>query len=54
MAKTGTLTSGNTLSGYLQRRKGGMLVFSIQANHHAIGGRAMVAAIDSALAIIGR
>lgn len=54
MAKTGTLTSGNTLSGYLERPKGGMLVFSIQANHHAIGGRAMVAAIDSALAIIGR
>ncbi|MEK6597699.1 MAG: D-alanyl-D-alanine carboxypeptidase/D-alanyl-D-alanine-endopeptidase, partial [Gemmatimonadota bacterium] len=54
IAKTGTLTSGNTLSGYLERPKGGMLVFSIQANHHAIGGRAMVAAIDSALAIIGR
>lgn len=54
IAKTGTLTAGNTLSGYLERPKGGMLIFSIQANHHAIGGRAMVAAIDSALAIIAR
>ncbi len=54
IAKTGTLTSGNTLSGYLERPGRGTLIFSIQANHHALTSQAMVAAIDSIVTILGR
>lgn len=54
MAKTGSIAGVNTLSGYLTRPDGTTLVISIQANHHAIGGRAMIAAIDSVVVAVGR
>lgn len=49
LAKTGTLSTVTTLSGYLTRRNGRTLIFSIQANHHTLGSAAMRAAIDSVL-----
>jgi D-alanyl-D-alanine carboxypeptidase/D-alanyl-D-alanine-endopeptidase (penicillin-binding protein 4) len=52
-AKTGTISSVNTLSGYLVHPNGKTLIFSMQANNHAVGSRTMVAAIDSVLVAIG-
>jgi D-alanyl-D-alanine carboxypeptidase/D-alanyl-D-alanine-endopeptidase (penicillin-binding protein 4) len=46
-AKTGSISGVNTLSGYLERPDGRVLIFSIMANHHTIGSNRMIAAIDS-------
>ena len=54
MAKTGSISTVNTLSGYLTRQDGRTVIFSIQANHHALGGRAMIAAIDSIVGQLAR
>ena len=53
-AKTGSIDRVNTLSGYIERPGGPTLVFSIEANAHAISGRAMLAQIDSVVVEIGR
>jgi D-alanyl-D-alanine carboxypeptidase len=53
-AKTGSIDRVNTLSGYIERPGGRTLVFSIEANAHAISGRAMLAQIDSVVVEIGR
>jgi serine-type D-Ala-D-Ala carboxypeptidase/endopeptidase (penicillin-binding protein 4) len=53
-AKSGSIGRVNTLSGYIERPRGGPLVFSIQANHHTLGGRVMIAAIDSVVVLLGR
>ncbi|BAQ64063.1 D-alanyl-D-alanine carboxypeptidase/D-alanyl-D-alanine-endopeptidase [Geminocystis sp. NIES-3709] len=45
-AKTGTLTGVRALSGYLDHRQYGTLVFSILANHPNQSGAALVRAID--------
>ncbi len=47
MAKTGTISLASTLSGYIFTAGGDTLVFSIQANHHTAGDRAMRGQIDS-------
>ncbi|MGI0483015.1 D-alanyl-D-alanine carboxypeptidase/D-alanyl-D-alanine-endopeptidase [Geminocystis sp. CENA526] len=45
-AKTGTLTGVRALSGYLDHREYGTLIFSIIANHPNQSGTALVRAID--------
>lgn len=46
-AKTGSISRVNTLSGYVERADGEVLIFSIQANHHTLGSSRMIPAIDS-------
>jgi D-alanyl-D-alanine carboxypeptidase/D-alanyl-D-alanine-endopeptidase (penicillin-binding protein 4) len=53
-AKTGSIDRVNTLSGYIERPGGATLVFSIEANAHAVSGRAMLAQIDSVVLEIGK
>ncbi len=47
LAKTGTITGVNTLSGYVERPDGRVLVFSVMVNNHDQGSAAITAAIDS-------
>jgi D-alanyl-D-alanine carboxypeptidase/D-alanyl-D-alanine-endopeptidase (penicillin-binding protein 4) len=54
LAKTGSIAGVNTLSGYVTGKNGRTLLISIQANHHTIGGRAMIAAIDSLVVAVSR
>lgn len=53
-AKSGTISRVNSLSGYVERSDGQVLVFSIQANHHTIGSTRMIAAIDSLVVELGK
>ena len=52
-AKDGSIGGVNSLSGYIERADGRLLTFSIQANHHTLGSRAMIARIDSLVVEIG-
>jgi D-alanyl-D-alanine carboxypeptidase/D-alanyl-D-alanine-endopeptidase (penicillin-binding protein 4) len=54
LAKTGSIAGVNTLSGYVTRKDGKTLLVSIQANHHTLGGRAMISAIDSLVVAVGK
>ncbi len=54
MAKTGTVSRVNALSGYVERPKGGTLVFSVIANNHTVGSRAILAQIDSIVVEMAR
>jgi D-alanyl-D-alanine carboxypeptidase/D-alanyl-D-alanine-endopeptidase (penicillin-binding protein 4) len=54
MAKTGSISRVNTLSGYIDAPGGRRLTFSIQANHHTAGGRAALARIDSIVVEMAR
>jgi D-alanyl-D-alanine carboxypeptidase/D-alanyl-D-alanine-endopeptidase (penicillin-binding protein 4) len=53
-AKTGSITGVNTLSGYIERQDGKTIVFSVQANHHALKSREILAAIDSLVLEMGK
>ncbi len=53
-AKTGSITGVNTLSGYIERPDGKTLTFSVQANHHALPSRQILAAIDSVVVEMGK
>jgi len=52
-AKTGTIASVNTLSGYVESRTG-TWTFSIQLNHHTAGNRAAVREIEALVAAFAR
>jgi D-alanyl-D-alanine carboxypeptidase/D-alanyl-D-alanine-endopeptidase (penicillin-binding protein 4) len=45
--KTGSISRVNSLSGYIELDRGRFLTFSVQANHHAQPGRAILGVIDS-------
>ena len=53
LAKTGSIDRVNTLSGYVEQPSGRTLIFSIEANAHALPGRQMLAQIDSIVVEIG-
>jgi len=53
-AKDGSIGGVNSLSGFIERPDGRLLTFSIQANHHTLPSRAMVARIDTLVVDMGR
>ncbi len=53
-AKTGSISRVNTLSGYVERADGRVLVFSVQANNHTLGSSGMIPAIDSVVTELGK
>jgi serine-type D-Ala-D-Ala carboxypeptidase/endopeptidase (penicillin-binding protein 4) len=53
-AKDGSIGGVNSLSGFIERPDGRVLTFSVQANHHAQAGRAVMAAIDSVVVDMGK
>jgi D-alanyl-D-alanine carboxypeptidase/D-alanyl-D-alanine-endopeptidase (penicillin-binding protein 4) len=53
-AKTGSISRVNTLSGYVERADGRVVVFSLQANHHTLGSSRMIPAIDSVVVELAR
>lgn len=53
-AKTGSISRVNTLSGIIEPTSGRRLFFSIQANHHTVPGRQILAQIDSIVVEMGK
>jgi len=54
VAKTGSISKVNTLSGYIERKDKAPLTFSVMANHHTHGYGAMLREIDSIVVELGR
>jgi D-alanyl-D-alanine carboxypeptidase/D-alanyl-D-alanine-endopeptidase (penicillin-binding protein 4) len=54
VAKTGSIQHVNALSGYIERERGGPLIFSIIANNHALPGQQVIRQIDSIVVEMGR
>ena len=54
MAKTGSISRVNALSGYVLLPDGRTRIFSIQTNNHDLSGTAMLGRIDSLVVEIGR
>jgi D-alanyl-D-alanine carboxypeptidase/D-alanyl-D-alanine-endopeptidase (penicillin-binding protein 4) len=46
-AKTGSISRVMTLTGYIETDRGKTLIFSVQANHHAVPTKALLGVIDS-------
>ena len=53
-AKTGSISGVNTLSGYFELNNGKTYTFSVQANHHVLGGRTMLPEIDSVVVALAK
>ncbi len=53
-AKTGSVGGFNTLSGYFELNNGKTYTFSVQANHHVLGGRTMLPEIDSVVVALAK
>jgi D-alanyl-D-alanine carboxypeptidase/D-alanyl-D-alanine-endopeptidase (penicillin-binding protein 4) len=53
VAKTGTITSVNALSGYIERPGRPPLIFSLTANHHALPSAQVVRWMDSVVVRMG-
>jgi D-alanyl-D-alanine carboxypeptidase/D-alanyl-D-alanine-endopeptidase (penicillin-binding protein 4) len=53
-AKTGTISRTATISGFVERPDGQVLVFSVMANHNNLPSGRILAAIDSVVIEIGR
>lgn len=53
-AKTGSISGVNTLSGFIERPGAPVLVFSVMANHHTLGGNRMIAMIDSVVSELAK
>lgn len=54
IAKTGSISHVNSLSGYLKKPNGRTLIFSVIANNHALSYAAMLHEIDSVVVAMGR
>jgi serine-type D-Ala-D-Ala carboxypeptidase/endopeptidase (penicillin-binding protein 4) len=54
LAKTGSIDRVNTLSGYIEKKDGHVITFSIQVNGHNVPTRQMLAQIDSVVVQLGR
>lgn len=54
VAKTGSIDRVNTLSGYIERKDGHVITFSIQVNGHNVPTRQMLAQIDSLVVQLAR
>jgi D-alanyl-D-alanine carboxypeptidase/D-alanyl-D-alanine-endopeptidase (penicillin-binding protein 4) len=53
-AKTGSISGVHTLSGYFELNNGKTYTFSVQANHHVLGGRRMLPEIDSVVVALAK
>jgi D-alanyl-D-alanine carboxypeptidase/D-alanyl-D-alanine-endopeptidase (penicillin-binding protein 4) len=53
-AKTGSISRVNTLSGFFETRAGRRYFFSVQANHHTLPGRVILAQLDSVVVDMAR
>ncbi len=54
LAKTGSISRVNTLSGYIEKANGRVITFSIQVNAHDVRTRQMLAQIDSVVVQLAR
>jgi serine-type D-Ala-D-Ala carboxypeptidase/endopeptidase (penicillin-binding protein 4) len=53
-AKTGSISRVMTLTGYIEGDRGRVLTFSVEANHHAVPTKGLLAMIDSVVVEMGR
>ena len=53
-AKTGSISRVNTLSGYIELPAGRVLTFSVEANHHTLPTRMILAQLDSLVVQMGK
>ena len=54
LAKTGSIDRVNTLSGYIEKKDGHVVTFSIQVNGHNVATRQILAQIDSVVVQLSR
>jgi D-alanyl-D-alanine carboxypeptidase/D-alanyl-D-alanine-endopeptidase (penicillin-binding protein 4) len=54
VAKTGSISHVNSLSGFIERPTRGPLIFSVIVNNHTVGGRRVLQQIDSVVVAMAR